>query len=136
MLCCIKRRRKDEQGQVIAAPEDYAAVRELVADLVAEGVEATIKPEIREVVEATARLLAEVRQGRPQGGTKPRQVGYLAQSCRRAGWRIFEEPRRSQRSAGEACIGRPATGKPRDTAYTGSPDRQRSVARLCSWSGR
>ena len=38
-------------------------MRELVADLVAEGVEATIKPEIREVVEATVRLLAEVRQG-------------------------------------------------------------------------
>jgi hypothetical protein len=54
-------RRKDEQGQVIAAPEDYGAVRDLVADLVAEGVEATIKPEIREVVEATARLLAEGR---------------------------------------------------------------------------
>ena len=31
---------------------DYAAVRDLVADLVAEGVEATIKPEIREMVKA------------------------------------------------------------------------------------
>ena len=59
-------RLKDEQGRVIAALEDYAAVRELVADLVAESVEATVKPEIREVVETTARLTAggreEVRQ--------------------------------------------------------------------------
>ena len=55
-------RRKDEQGRVIAALEDYVAVRELVADLVAEGVEATVKPEVREVVKATARLLAEGRQ--------------------------------------------------------------------------
>ena len=54
-------RLNDEQGRVIATLEDYAAVRELVADLVAEGVEVTVKPEVREVVEATARLLAEGR---------------------------------------------------------------------------
>jgi hypothetical protein len=52
---------KDEQGRVVATLEDYAAVRELVADLVAEGVEATVKPEIREVVEATARLITQGR---------------------------------------------------------------------------
>ena len=52
-------RLKDEQGRVVATLEDYAAVRELVADLVAEGVEATVKPEVREVVEATARLIAD-----------------------------------------------------------------------------
>jgi hypothetical protein len=52
-------RLKDEQDRVVAALEDYAAVRELVADLVAEGVEATVKPEIREVVDTTARLIAE-----------------------------------------------------------------------------
>ena len=64
-------RRKDEQGRVIAALEDYAAVRELIADLVAEGIEATVKPEVREVVEATARPLArghvEVRQSDLKG---------------------------------------------------------------------
>jgi hypothetical protein len=43
-------RRKDEQGQVIAEVEDYRTVRELVADLVAIGVEATVKPEVREAV--------------------------------------------------------------------------------------
>jgi hypothetical protein len=67
-------RLKDEQGLIVAALEDYAAVRELVADLVAEGVEATVKPEIREVVEATARLLAEgrveVRQADLKGALK------------------------------------------------------------------
>ena len=45
----------------MATLDDYAAVRELVADLVAEGVDATVKPEIREVVEAIARLLGEGR---------------------------------------------------------------------------
>lgn len=46
--------------------EDYPAVRDLIADLVAEGIDVTVKPEVREVVEATARLLdsgrGEVRQ--------------------------------------------------------------------------
>ena len=59
-------RLKDEEGRVIATLEDYAAVRDLVADLVAEGVDATVKPEVRDVVEATERLLQkgmiEVRQ--------------------------------------------------------------------------
>jgi hypothetical protein len=55
-------RLKNEQGQIIATLEDYAAVRALVADLVAEGVEATVKPEIREIVETTARLIAEGRE--------------------------------------------------------------------------
>jgi hypothetical protein len=54
-------RRKDVAGWVIATIEDYTAVRELVADLVAEGVDVTVKPEIREVVETTVRLLAEGR---------------------------------------------------------------------------
>jgi hypothetical protein len=51
-------RLKDDEGRVIADIADYAAVRELVADLVAEGVEANIKPEIREVVELVAELIA------------------------------------------------------------------------------
>jgi hypothetical protein len=55
-------RLKDETGRVVATIEDYAAVRALVADLVAEGVDVTIKPEIREVVETTVRLLAEDRE--------------------------------------------------------------------------
>jgi hypothetical protein len=55
-------RSKDETGRVIAAIEDYTAVRELAADLVAEGVDVTVKPEIREVVEMTVRLLEEGRE--------------------------------------------------------------------------
>ncbi len=59
-------RRRDEGDRIVATVEDYTAVRNLVADLVAEGVEVTVKPEFREVVEAAARLLShgqeEVRQ--------------------------------------------------------------------------
>jgi hypothetical protein len=37
-------RRKDQNGQVVAEIEDYAVVRELIADLVAVGVDATVVP--------------------------------------------------------------------------------------------
>ena len=59
-------RLKDGDGKVVATLQDYADVRDLVADLVAEGVDATIKPEVRETVEAVGRLIdggmVEVRQ--------------------------------------------------------------------------
>jgi hypothetical protein len=61
---------KDDAGRVVATLDDYAAVRELVADLVAEGVDATVKPEIREVVEAIARLLCEGRDDVSQAELK------------------------------------------------------------------
>ena len=59
-------RLKDESGCVVATLDDYRAVHALVADLVAEGIDATVKPEVRETVEAAFRLLdggnTEVRQ--------------------------------------------------------------------------
>ena len=54
-------RRKDGDGRLIAEIADYTAVRELVADLVAEGAEVTVKPEVRETVSAVADLLAAGR---------------------------------------------------------------------------
>jgi hypothetical protein len=44
--------RQLEDGHVIATIEDYAVVRELVADLVAEGIEATVADTTRELVAA------------------------------------------------------------------------------------
>jgi hypothetical protein len=52
-------RRKDAGGRLVAEVSDYAAVRELVAELVAEGAEVAIKPEVRETVQAVATLLAD-----------------------------------------------------------------------------
>ena len=51
-------RDRDAQGRIVATLDDYAAVRELVADLFAEGVEATVKPETREVV-ATVKVVGK-----------------------------------------------------------------------------
>jgi hypothetical protein len=52
-------RERDGQGRVVASIVDYARVRELVADLVAEGVEATVPPIVRQTVEAVERLIEE-----------------------------------------------------------------------------
>ncbi len=57
-------REKDDEGRIVADLDDYAAVRELAADLVAEGVEATVPRTVRETVEAAKRLL-EDSEGEP-----------------------------------------------------------------------
>ncbi len=56
-------REKDGEGCIVATLEDYAAVRGLVADLISEGIEATVPESVREVVEAALRLHAE--EGEP-----------------------------------------------------------------------
>jgi DNA-binding transcriptional ArsR family regulator len=49
-------RERDAEGRIVATIEDYAAVRELVVDLVGEGVETTVPKTVRETVEAVKRL--------------------------------------------------------------------------------
>ena len=50
-------RRKDEKGRIIATvSEDYAAVRNLVADLVAAAVEAGVPKMLQETVKAVAAI--------------------------------------------------------------------------------
>ena len=61
----------DEQGRIIATVEDYTAVRELVATLVAVGADATVRPEVRELVETVARLLSEGRSEITQAELRP-----------------------------------------------------------------
>jgi hypothetical protein len=63
-------RRKDADGRVVAEIADYAAVRELVADLVAEGTEVSVKAELRETVKAVADLLADGRDDVKQADIK------------------------------------------------------------------
>jgi hypothetical protein len=52
-------RETDPDGRVVATVEDYARVRELVADLVSEGVEAAVPPTVRKTVSALNILQAE-----------------------------------------------------------------------------
>ena len=49
-------RKRDGEGRIVGTIEDYAAVRELVVDLVGEGVEATVPITVRETVEAVKRM--------------------------------------------------------------------------------
>jgi len=47
-------RQRDAQGRIVADLSDYAAVRELVCDVMSEGVDATVSATVRETVEAMA----------------------------------------------------------------------------------
>jgi hypothetical protein len=49
-------RSRDHHGRVVATLDDYAVVHDLVADLLADGAEATVPATVRETVEAVARL--------------------------------------------------------------------------------
>jgi hypothetical protein len=62
-LLCQASRARSEDGAVVATLEDYATVRELVHDLVAEGVDASVSPTIRETVAAVARLVTDTPEG-------------------------------------------------------------------------
>jgi hypothetical protein len=55
-------RRSDTDGRIVATLEDYARVRELVADLVSEGIEATVPATVRETVEMVERLRDETEK--------------------------------------------------------------------------
>jgi hypothetical protein len=57
-------RERDGEGRILATIEDYAAVRELVADLVSEGIEVTVPATVRETVGAVMRL-REASSGEP-----------------------------------------------------------------------
>jgi hypothetical protein len=52
-------RERDDAGAIIATLDDYAVVRELLADVIAEGVGATVSETIRETVEGVAALESE-----------------------------------------------------------------------------
>jgi hypothetical protein len=91
-------RERDEQGRILATLGDYAAVRELIADLFAEGVDATVKPETRETVAAVKELgkdevsVSEIARAlKLDKGAVSRRVadavsrGYLANSETRKG---------------------------------------------------
>lgn len=55
-------RERDEEGRIVAAVKDYAQVRELVADLVSDGLGATVPATVRETVEMVRRLKDETEE--------------------------------------------------------------------------
>jgi len=63
-------RERDEQDRVVAAIDDYTAIYELVADLVAAGVEASVPQTIRETVDAVSALTKKWPDGVPHSAVK------------------------------------------------------------------
>ena len=55
-------RERDEEGRIVAAVEDYARVRNLVADLVSDGLGATVPATVRETVEVVRRLKEDTEE--------------------------------------------------------------------------
>jgi hypothetical protein len=55
-------RKRDREGSIVATITDYARVRELVADLVSEGIEATVAPTVRQTVATAQRLYDETEE--------------------------------------------------------------------------
>jgi hypothetical protein len=59
-------RKRDGFGRIVATIGDYKAVRELVKDIIAEGVGATVADSVREIVQAVETLCAE-QAGKAKG---------------------------------------------------------------------
>ena len=49
-------RARDAAGRIIASLDDYKVVRGIVADVLAEGVQSTVSPTVRETVETVIKL--------------------------------------------------------------------------------
>lgn len=113
-------------GRVVAKLEDYRAVHALVTNLVSEGVQATVKPETRETVEA----VTELYQGTPV------TIGALAEhlgldhsaafrrvsAAEREGWVVNQEtrPRRPARLV-------PGESLPDERSILPNPDSLREI---------
>jgi hypothetical protein len=70
-------RQRDDAGRIVAALDDYCVVRGLVADILAEGVGATVSDPVRETVAALAALAAlapEPPPDEPPAGVSVRAI--------------------------------------------------------------
>ena len=83
-------RKRDDSGRIIATVEDYQVIRELVVDLVSEGVQATVKPEVREAVGAVRTLAGEYggsgKQVAEELSLDPSAAGRRLQAAARDGY--------------------------------------------------
>jgi hypothetical protein len=83
-------RERDQRGRIVADLEDYAVVRDLVVDLVSEGVQATVTREVREAVAAVEKLDREHGASRQEIAGKlrldPSAAGRRLQSAKTKGY--------------------------------------------------
>ena len=98
-------RERDERGRIVATVADYAAVHELLDDLVAEAVDASVSPATRDTVEAVRELLearrrAHVRQA-DRGPPRGRSLGDLRPRPPRALRRVPRQHLEGERTRAE-----------------------------------
>jgi hypothetical protein len=74
----------DSGGRIVATCDDYAAVRELVADLFAEGVEASVPQTVRETVDTVTRILVRKQ---PAYAVRVNEVAVEIGIDKSAAWR-------------------------------------------------
>ncbi len=96
-------RERDVRGRIIATPEDYAAVRSLVVDVVAEGVEATVSDTTRETVAAVEALAGQHPDGVVPAAAVAKKLGLDRSAARRRliaaadrGYVVNDEERRGR----------------------------------------
>jgi len=108
----------------VATIDDYAATHELVADLVAAGVEASVPQTVRETVEAVKALKTKCPEGVPQSAVKAHlsldksTVSHRSKHAIELGHLIDEQEKR-----GPACptqARRPSAGRSRGAAEAGA----------------
>ena len=108
-------RERDGEGRILATLEDYAVVRTLVLDVIAEGIDATVAPIVRETVAAVQTLLADGYAGGEPSPDRP---------CARA---RQERRRTPDRRGGPAWISAEPGGS---QGTTGAAHPRRAVARV------
>lgn len=123
----------DEKGWITASLDDYTAAYDLVAAIIAEGVEATVRPEVRQTVEAVRTLLAKGGESvtvkevaehlHLDGSTVSRRVAV----ARSLGYLRNEETRR--RMPAKLVVG---DRMPVDIEVLPHPDRLRDSVRVCT----
>jgi len=93
-------RNRDAEGRIVATMADYATVRDLIFDLVAEGVSATVSPEVREAVEAVRDLAGDTGAGLQAIATRlsldKSSASRRCAAAKQAGYIVNEETRKGR----------------------------------------
>ena len=126
-------RQRDPGGAIVATLDDYAAVRQLVAPLVAEGVGATVSPATRETVAVVGALAGAHPDGVPvqavarsldlDRSTVARRLGVAGTN----GWLVNQEERRGR--PGRWALGEPL---PEELVILPSVQAVRACAEGCA----
>jgi hypothetical protein len=132
-------RMRDPQGRIVAEIDDYRHVYDIVVDVVAAGVEATVPAIVRETVEAVASLIDDAPLGIE--GASSAQVAQMLGLDKSAAWRRVRvamqkgylenlETRKGKRA--QIVLGDPL---PEDRAILPHPDRVNEQWRGCTVAG-